>query len=320
MDTLVSVIMPAYNIAGYIAESIESIINQEYTDWELIVINDGSTDATPAIVRSFAQYDSRITLYDQKNQGVSATRNRGINIATGKYVAFLDGDDLWDASFLRKAKAAIEIGNINMAYSGFKALYEDGQCKKIGSQYMDDNILVPYLDGLIGIHIGSVLADRTFLLKHNILFTAGCARAEDIEFILKILCFGTIKSVPEELMMYRKRVGSATHSTFNWQTNLQEIEAYRRALQYIQSCENTSRDVLKLLTEKIGFYRYRLLWKMIKHHKHLEALEMLSSSECLDDLMAINKTNLRIAKQLQYSVIMSKNKYLWKACSLGLFK
>src|SRR5574344_1834201 len=94
MGDLVSVIMPSYNTAQYIAESINSVINQTYQEWELIIVDDCSTDDTDEVVKSF--HDKRIRyLKNDKNSGAAVSRNRALREAKGRWIAFLDSDDLW---------------------------------------------------------------------------------------------------------------------------------------------------------------------------------------------------------------------------------
>ncbi|MCC9137341.1 glycosyltransferase family 2 protein [Pontibacter silvestris] len=92
---LVSVIMPAYNAGKYIAESIKSVVLQTYVNWELIVIDDGSTDNTASLVKGFVRSDCRIKYLYQENGKQGKARNTGISAAKGKYIAFIDSDDLW---------------------------------------------------------------------------------------------------------------------------------------------------------------------------------------------------------------------------------
>lgn len=100
---MVSVIMPAYNAERTIAEAIESVLNQTYSDFELIVINDCSTDATKEIVEKYVASDSRVKLVNNTvNLGVSTSRNTGISNAKGEYIAFLDSDDMWRKDKLEK--------------------------------------------------------------------------------------------------------------------------------------------------------------------------------------------------------------------------
>jgi len=103
----VSVIIPAYNAAGFISETLQSVFAQTYRDFEIIVVNDGSPDtaALEAVLRPFAD---RLVYLPQENRGVSAARNTGIRAARGRYVAFLDSDDLWEPEFLAAQMGMLE--------------------------------------------------------------------------------------------------------------------------------------------------------------------------------------------------------------------
>lgn len=96
IDDLVSIIMPAYNAEKYIEEAIQSVLKQTYTNWELIITDDKSTDDTEKIIKKYQDQDKRIKLYAlSKNQGVANARNIAIQNAEGRYIAFLDSDDMW---------------------------------------------------------------------------------------------------------------------------------------------------------------------------------------------------------------------------------
>ena len=94
MLPLISIIMPIYNADKFLAKSLDSILNQSFQEYELILLNDGSKDNSSAIAKEYAQRDKRITFIDKENEGVSKTRNRGIDICQGKYVMFVDSDDI----------------------------------------------------------------------------------------------------------------------------------------------------------------------------------------------------------------------------------
>lgn len=101
INTLVSIIMPSYNHGKYIKESIDSVINQTYTNWELIIVDNNSIDNTDTIISSFN--DSRITVFKISNEGIIAkSRNMGLRNAHGEYVAFLDSDDIWNENKLER--------------------------------------------------------------------------------------------------------------------------------------------------------------------------------------------------------------------------
>lgn len=119
---LFSVVIPLYNKRDYIKETIESVLLQTYTDFEIIVVNDSSTDDSLAIVQSFN--DSRIRIYTKPNGGVSDTRNYGLKKALGEYICFLDADDLWNNNYLKNLTLIIckypNAGFICGAYKTFK--------------------------------------------------------------------------------------------------------------------------------------------------------------------------------------------------------
>ena len=113
---LVSIIMPAYNSEKFITEAIESVLNQKHTNWELIIINDGSTDNTINKVEQFTR-DKRIRLLNIENSGVSFARNLGIKTSKGKYISFLDSDDIWDSSFLFENLNVLKNSDVCLVFS-----------------------------------------------------------------------------------------------------------------------------------------------------------------------------------------------------------
>jgi glycosyltransferase involved in cell wall biosynthesis len=114
---LVSIIMPAYNAEPYLAESVRSVQGQSHTDWELIVVNDGSTDRTAAIVDGLSSSDQRIKLHSTTNQGPGAARSYGIVQAKGELIAFLDADDLWAPTKLTEQLAVMAKGDYDLVFT-----------------------------------------------------------------------------------------------------------------------------------------------------------------------------------------------------------
>jgi glycosyltransferase involved in cell wall biosynthesis len=114
----VSIIMPVYNLGQYISEAIESVLHQTYSDFELIVVDDGSTDNTSKVLRGFT--DPRINVKHIANSGVSIARNRGLDMASGEYIAFLDADDRWLPDKLEKQISLIEAdSSLGLVFSDF---------------------------------------------------------------------------------------------------------------------------------------------------------------------------------------------------------
>lgn len=126
-DNLVSIITPMYNSEKYIADTVNSVIKQTYDNWEMIIIDDCSTDSGSKIVRNFIIKDDRVKLIKLKeNSGVTVARNRGIKEAQGRYIAFLDSDDLWESNKLEKQINHMKEVNAAISYTGYRKINEDG--------------------------------------------------------------------------------------------------------------------------------------------------------------------------------------------------
>lgn len=110
-EKIASIIIPVYNTENYLKRCFDSIINQEYQNFEAIIIDDGSTDGSENICKSYCNVDKRFKYFNQKNSGVSIARNKGLNLATGDYISFLDSDDWYDKNFLSEMIANLENNN-----------------------------------------------------------------------------------------------------------------------------------------------------------------------------------------------------------------
>lgn len=124
---LVSIVMPSYNACHFIRESIESVLNQTYQDWELLITDDCSKDNSIEIVQSYVKKDSRIKLFVlDKNRGAAEARNNSIKEAKGKYIAFLDSDDIWQPSKLEQQISFMENNNLAFSFTAYDQMSEDG--------------------------------------------------------------------------------------------------------------------------------------------------------------------------------------------------
>lgn len=127
MNDLVSIIMPAFNAEKTIVQSIESVSHQTYHHWELIIINDGSSDNTETLIQHWVEKDSRIKYYpNASNQGVSYSRNRGMSLAKGEWIAFLDSDDLWVSHKLEIQLHQMQKSNHQFSFTGVTFIDEEG--------------------------------------------------------------------------------------------------------------------------------------------------------------------------------------------------
>ena len=127
MSALVSIIMPSYNTERYIKETIDSVLAQTYTDWELIIVDDCSTDRTDEVVAPYLA-DGRIRyLKNSQNSGAAISRNRALREAKGKWIAFLDSDDLWEPEKLEKQVAFMQENGYHFSYTNYIEIDEDSK-------------------------------------------------------------------------------------------------------------------------------------------------------------------------------------------------
>lgn len=126
---MISIITPIYNSESYVKSTIDSVLLQSYKDWEMIIIDDHSSDNTYQVAINYAKSDKRIRVYQNtRNNGAAITRNRAVEIAEGKYIAFLDGDDLWLPQKLETQLEYMESKNILFSHSSYMLVDEKGAC------------------------------------------------------------------------------------------------------------------------------------------------------------------------------------------------
>ncbi len=232
----ISFIVPAYNASAYITECIESILNQTLSEIEIICVDDGSTDATPEIIEEYAKYDKRITLLRQQNSYAGTARNKGIGVARGEYISFVDSDDKIDLDFGQKMYDEATRTNADVIASPLKAWYGKKSFTKMSfwlvEKYLPSNLPFNYKD--IPQHIltftpggpGGKFFNRKFIIDNDIKFLQ-IKRSEDFYFILySIAVAERISVIKEPLYYYRQNNASSLESTKDntptlfWEANM----------------------------------------------------------------------------------------------------
>lgn len=198
---LVSIVMPAYNCEKYIVDAINSVLAQTYQNWELLVLDDGSKDNTLQIINEFGKKDSRVRpLQNEKNMGVSATRNKGIDLATGDWIAFLDSDDLWEPSKLEKQLKVANVQSAEFLFTGSSYINEEGELFK-GIFEVPERVTYKKLRKHNVISCSSVLVKKKYF--KNIKMEKDDIH-EDYAVWLRILKLGvTAYGLNEPLLVYR---------------------------------------------------------------------------------------------------------------------
>lgn len=230
----VSIIMPCFNAASFLQDSIGSVLSQTFSDWELITLDDGSTDTTWQRLGDYHD-EPRIRAFTHPNQGVSRTRNRGIQLARGRYLAFLDSDDTWAPEFLSHMSALLK-GNDRavLAYCGWQNLGLPGGC---GQPYVPPDYeqmdKEAELFSRCGWPIHAALVRRDALLATGG-FAPDLTNAEDYLLWLTLASVNPIVRLPEVLAFYHFHCGPQASS----QRNRAALQLQQAQLRYLQQRPN----------------------------------------------------------------------------------
>lgn len=215
----VSIIVPAYNVEKYIVDTIKAIEVQTYKNIEIIIVNDGSTDNTLKICKELAKENKNIKLVNQYNKGVSEARNKGIEIATGEYMAFIDSDDLLEKDMIELLVKGLEKYNADISICGYKINYNNEYYSYYGTkkifEYNQKQLIEEFLnEEKISVSLWNKLFRKECI--KNIQFAKGIRINEDKLFLLKAI-LNSQKAVYQDICkyIYIKRENSATTSKFS---------------------------------------------------------------------------------------------------------
>lgn len=206
-ENLVSIIMPSYNSEKYIEDSIESVLGQTYKEWELIIIDDCSSDNTISIIKEYSERYSNIYLIElEENSGAAIARNRGIEIAQGEFIAFLDSDDLWKKEKLEIQIKYMKIKALSFSFTEYEEIDELGN--KLGILIKAPLKEISYRRYLLTNPIGCLTVVYS-VKKLGKLYMPLIKKRQDAALWLKILKTGE-KAFPirENLALYRLRESS----------------------------------------------------------------------------------------------------------------
>jgi teichuronic acid biosynthesis glycosyltransferase TuaG len=221
--TIVSIVMPAFNSSRFIEASISSVLHQSFGDWELLVVDGGSSDNTCEIVSFFSAVDPRVRLIpNPEDKGPAHARSVGISQALGEYIAFLDGDDLWLPTKLTVQIDFMRRTDTSFSYTKYRLMNAQGtevSCPlSIRCQYTYPSYLF-----LRGIGCSTVVIKRS-VLSEEILETYGPWLGEDTFWWLKLMRGGTTaRGVLEPLVLYRDSEGSLSKNRFSNQLSIWRI-------------------------------------------------------------------------------------------------
>lgn len=253
---MISIIVPIYNAEKYLNESLSSIVNQSINDFEVILVDDGSTDSSKAICKEWCAKDYRFKYKSQQNSGVSAARNLGIDNANGQYICFLDADDCYDSKYL---ETLLELVSGNDAvlcdYTRDEDLGLSGDINEVSPKALIMDVIYERIK-----HPGlyCFLYKRSIIEDNNIRFTVGCIKNEDTEFYIKYLasCSEPVAVTSYKGYYYRPNPSSVMSAPITEQS-FTSIEAAKR-INHVLYSKHIIEDDTIVYFNSVLVYAYEL--------------------------------------------------------------
>jgi glycosyltransferase involved in cell wall biosynthesis len=254
MPPTVSINLCCYNSEKYLRETLDSIVNQTYKDWELVIINDGSSDSTEGIIKEYLSKGWPIVYHSQSNKGLGYSRNKAIELSRGDYIAIIDHDDLWMPEKLEKQLVLFNNRpEIGLVYSDGFTCSADGQCKLnstyYGGRYPRGRVLAQLFMGNVVICAAMIM--RRSVLDHIGLFNPDYNQVEDYDLLLRISEKYDFDYCDEPLITYRLHENNASRDISAKQT---ENEKMLKQLLF------RNPELLQTLGKNVVRFRLKGIW------------------------------------------------------------
>ena len=242
---LISIIVPVYQVEGYLRECIDSLINQTYENIEILLIDDGSTDKSGEICDEYAKKDNRIRVIHQSNKGLSGARNTGLKIAGGEYIAFVDSDDIVSYIYVETLFRILKENMADISVCGYIksdnaniALLDDAQAV-LKTEYIEAQKLLRQWHGKykkIETVVWNKLYKREILIngENSIIFPEGKIHEDIYVSHLMVANAKSIVITDEKLYLYRMRKSSITKAKITDESKNQDLEAQKARMKYFK--------------------------------------------------------------------------------------
>ena len=253
----ISVIVPLYNAEKYLSRCIDSVLAQTFTDFELILINDGSTDTSGKICDNYAQKDSRVKVVHKENGGVSSARNIGLDIAVGEWITFVDSDD----SILTEMLERLNIGGEDLKVCGYydqiendmphEAIYNSvEECANyINKEFRHNYINAPW----------AKLFNASIIRNYNLRFDETLSLGEDSEFVFHYCCYcKSIKTFREALYNYKRPNSLASKYVFTAQNMSNFLFKLHKTIYTLESSHKNEYKSIHIWLNDISFKRFMI--------------------------------------------------------------
>ncbi|OCG76816.1 glycosyltransferase family 2 protein [Gilliamella sp. Occ4-3] len=308
---LISVIIPAYNTRDVIEKTLKSIEEQTYQNYQIIIIDDGSTDDTGIFIDEYQQKNAKIIVYHQNNSGVSVARNNALKYASGEFICFLDSDDTYESSFFEKMLIRQQQTDFNIVYCGFYRVKKNKSIKEYLS-FEEGNILNSFIKK--SFHISGMLIKRSFLLDKNITFDTDLKICEDIFFTIKAISQCEVAVVKDHLFNYLYREKSVTNSIATIELYLQNIVTWERIEYYLKHnyIKNDKEEIYQRVQSIVVKLKVRLLIEYLKQFNYKKIYYYLNKDlKFTSDMKLVNKKYLPKSDIKKMNIIKSNCLAIW---------
>lgn len=277
--SLISVIVPVYNVENYLEQCIESILNQSFVNFELILINDGSTDASGEICECYAREEGRITLIHQENKGLSMARNKGIEVAMGEYLTFIDSDDSIHQEYLEILYRNLKKYQADVSIVNHQAVQEE----EVQLETRIENHIT-VLDNLTAVNEIVEKSDTNMIIAWGKLYKKSLFKSirypagkyHEDEFVTYKLLYKSKKIIVSDapLYYYTQRKDSITGYPYSLK-RLEKLEALKEAIDFFENHQEKELAIKAraryLLNSQIAYYRVK--HELVDENQVLEELK-----------------------------------------------
>ncbi len=310
----VSIIVPVYNVENYLEECINSIVFQDYSNWELLLIDDGSSDGSASICDKYSNSDPRIVTIHQENRGASVARNRGIDLASGKYVMFVDSDDYIENSMLMKMIQAMEEESADLVICGYarftesyvdRRSYSKNPITLLKSKEEIGKLYTKPETNMFGISIWAKLYRNEVLQSEKIRFNPSISYEEDCQFNVDYFEKINCAIVLSDVLYYYRQMEISLSKGYKKNTFGFLVAGYNRRLDFVKTyapkaslaglysillivVKNTA---IKIQSSSMGFFE-----------KIREYRKLLDYDEVQFVATALGKSKNRLTRLLQHLI------------------
>lgn len=310
---MLSVIIPVYNVEDYIDDCIQSIVGQSYTDLEVILIDDGSSDKSFEICQKYAERDPRVHVLKQEHKKAAAARNTGIRAATGEYITFVDSDDYIEKNAYKRLLTIMKEKNLDVIRGSYcieenNVFKNDIRRESISKKIMDGPSFFNevYEKNLYCVHVGIGIYKRDYIISNNLFFYEGITHEDELWIPRMLIKANRIVHVNDYFYFYRYREGSVMRKNDLTQNGLDCVK-----VAYELAKENVPKISKKSWNDNIlGKYFFGFTWgKMYRK----DCKDMLSNQFVIKHVSSLKNAIRALIYMVNLKLFYYLNK---KICNL----